>query len=188
MLVVCAIQDWPLARVSRSFTEAISWARSVLEGFIYLSLSIYIFYFIHIYIYIFGSCACVYTYIYYTMCARICVNILFIFWHCALSKFTIPQTYCPLAWMTLCQYPSRAKNQLLTIHTLTGSKMVRGHLKARCVHPGEDMVPPGEQGADYRTLFRRSCSLSTKVRQPGNGTESSPPVWEIGGGTGLGWL
>ena len=32
-----------------------------------------------------------------------------------------------------------------------------GHLKARCVQPGEDMVPPGEQGADYRTLFRRSC-------------------------------
>eukprot|EP00434_Breviolum_minutum_P001127 symbB.v1.2.000985.t1/scaffold43.1/size391093/14 len=31
------------------------------------------------------------------------------------------------------------------------------HLKARCVQPGEDMVPPGEQGADYRTLFRRSC-------------------------------
>lgn len=35
------------------------------------------------------------------------------------------------------------------------------HLKARCVQPGEDMVPPGEQGADYRTLFRRSCSLSS---------------------------
>eukprot|EP00435_Cladocopium_sp_Y103_P008120 s2749_g2.t1 len=35
------------------------------------------------------------------------------------------------------------------------------HLKARCVQPGEDMVPQGEQGADYRTLFRRSCSLSS---------------------------
>eukprot|EP00439_Symbiodinium_sp_Y106_P068517 s1733_g11.t1 len=28
----------------------------------------------------------------------------------------------------------------------------------RCVSPGEDMVPAGEQGADYRTVFRKSCS------------------------------
>lgn len=32
------------------------------------------------------------------------------------------------------------------------------HLKDRCVSPGEDMVPAGEQGADYRTVFRKSCS------------------------------
>ena len=68
-----------------------------------------------------------------------------------------------------------AQSHLLTSWPLTpwprGWEMVRGHLKARCVQPGEDMVPPGEQGADYRTLFRRSCSLSsTKVWQPGNET------------------
>ncbi|CAE7217384.1 unnamed protein product, partial [Symbiodinium necroappetens] len=32
------------------------------------------------------------------------------------------------------------------------------HLKDRCVSPGEDMVPEGEQGADYRTVFRKSCT------------------------------
>lgn len=31
------------------------------------------------------------------------------------------------------------------------------HLKARCVQPGEAMVPAGEQGADYRTWYRKGC-------------------------------
>ena len=49
-----------------------------------------------------------------------------------------------------------------------------GHLKARCVQPGEDMVPPGEQGADYRTLFRRSCD------QPEVGKVVTLHNWGVG--------